>query len=74
LIRVVALKHQEVAVTLTLPLAALGFLSTSLVPRGIEPSQEFCIFLEYKLNAYYGLGRMGEALAYTKPIRRIHMI
>ncbi len=37
LISEVVLKHKEVAVTLTPPLAGLGFLSTSLAPRGIKP-------------------------------------
>ncbi len=33
----VALKHKVVAVILTPPLSGLGFLSTPLAPRGIEP-------------------------------------
>jgi site-specific DNA recombinase len=37
LIREVALKHKEVAVCLTPPLAGLGFVSTELAPRGIGP-------------------------------------
>ena len=37
LISEAALKHKEVAVVLTPPLASLGFLSTSLAPRGIGP-------------------------------------
>ena len=37
LISEVVLKHKEVAVILTPPLPGLGFLSTELAPRGIEP-------------------------------------
>jgi hypothetical protein len=37
LITEVVLKHKEVTVALTPPLAGLGFLSPSLAPRGIEP-------------------------------------
>jgi hypothetical protein len=37
LIQEVVFKHKEVAVVLTPPLAGLGFLSTELAPRGIEP-------------------------------------
>ena len=37
LIAEVSLKHKEVAVALTPPLSGLGFLSTELAPRGIEP-------------------------------------
>jgi site-specific DNA recombinase len=33
----VVLKHKEVVVTLTPPLASFGLLSTGLAPRGIEP-------------------------------------
>ena len=37
LIQEVVLKHKEVVVAMTPPLASLGLLSTELAPRGIEP-------------------------------------
>jgi hypothetical protein len=43
-----------VAVFLTPPLAGLGFLSTSLAPRGEKPKvAEMRIQLEYDLLVYY---------------------
>jgi len=49
-IRELVLKHKEVAVALTPPLTGLGFLSTSLAPKGIEPRHGFTILISYGLR------------------------
>ncbi len=60
LISEVVLKHQEVAVALTPPLAGLGFLSTSLAPREEKRKvPELHICLAYDLAKYYGAGSDG---------------
>jgi hypothetical protein len=54
LIAEVALKHKEVAVTLTPPLTGFGFLSTSLAPKEEKPQvPELRIHVRYDLGAYY---------------------
>ena len=54
LIAEVVLKHQEVAVVLTPPLAFLGFLSPSLAPKEEKRNvPELRINLGYDLAAYY---------------------
>jgi hypothetical protein len=51
----VALKHQEVAVVLTPPLAGLGFLSTELAPKEEKRNPpKLRIYLAYDLAAYSG--------------------
>jgi hypothetical protein len=60
LIAEVALKHKEVAVTLTPPLTGFGFLSTSLAPKEEKRNiPELRIYLAYDLAAYYGTGFHG---------------
>ncbi len=50
-----SLKHKEVAVALTPPLAGFGFLSTSLAPKEEKRNiPELKIFLTYDLAAYNG--------------------
>ncbi len=60
LIREVALKHKEVAVTLTPPLAGLGFLSTELAPKEEKRKlPELLIYLAYDLAACCSAGGHG---------------
>jgi hypothetical protein len=66
LIRKVALKHKEVAVVLTPPLSGLGFLSTGIAPRGIEPLRrnDFTIKLTFRLEPCPG----NDQLVWARPL------
>ncbi len=62
LIREVSLKHQEVAVCLTPPLSGLGFLSTSLAPRGIEPRSNRGLLIHLRFNLDSGCSGSSDAM------------
>jgi hypothetical protein len=60
LISEAALKHKEVAVCLTPPLASLGFFSPSLAPKEEKRNvPELIIYLAYDLAACYGADSHG---------------
>jgi hypothetical protein len=52
-------KHKEVVVAVTPPLSGLGFLSTELAPRKIEPIHQLQIILELTLPGCSELGIAG---------------
>ena len=71
LITEVALKHKEVAVTLTPPLASLGFFSPSLAPKEEKRNNpELIIYLVYNLATYSGAGLHGITRVGTTLSRR----
>jgi hypothetical protein len=69
LVMEVALKHKEVAVCLTPPLAGLGFLSTLLAPKEEKPKvPELKIYLAYDLPAHSGAGPHCATMADTRSL------
>jgi hypothetical protein len=64
-----------VAVFLTPPLAGLGFLSTSLAPRGEKPKvAEMRIYLEYELVAYHNKSLPSMTAVGTMLSRKVYTI
>jgi hypothetical protein len=59
-----ALKPQEVAITLTPPFPGLGFLSSELAPRGIEPEAGLGLLIRLRFD----LGSVCCRIIYTTNI------
>ena len=75
LITEVALKHKEVAVTLTPPLASLGFFSPSLAPKEEKRKVNgLRIYLAYDLAGYYGAGVHKTTRVRTWPLGREYLL